>query len=531
MSDILTLLPHQQKFVIKFKELGKRVLLADEPGLGKTFSSLSAYYYYNKSSEHEHDNILIITPPSLINTWIENIQMLDDNVNKSKELLYILVISLNKNDITNGKYDNNIINITFFEIENIDLYLSHKNKYKYIIISNTSMIKYIKNKNNNNNIEKQFFNLILSHYIIIDEVHFLKNPDKETNKYNILILNIIKLMELYIFYTYDSYINIILITATPITTDPSELYNYFYLIDKNAMISEKEVSDSESIEELMVNIDKKYNEFLKECDILYKTKIHWNIDIIKKKLQTFMVRRSINFLSINVPLKIINKIAIKINSSDNNNNNNNLVSSNNDTDEIVEDSKSCIPEDDKKRIKIGKLKAKYIVDSFIPKLLIESKLPNKIIIFFYFRKVGDYLHHNLINDIGIHSKDIYYIDGSIDMKLRHGIINNFKNHDKSCIFLVSLHTCSQGIDLVTSFCSHMIFCEIDYTPSILLQAEGRLIRINNIFCQHIYIWYFIGIDENNEDYKTDRSSDYFIMNEFLNSKNNLINTIIKLYNY
>ncbi len=502
---MLSLLPHQEDFIKKFEELKFRSLLADEPGLGKTYSALCAYNHLLPN-----ENILIILPPSLINTWIENINMLG----KETEILLIC----NNDDII-GYYYNKNIHITQFDIKNIDEYMINKNKYKYIIISFTNMTKYLKN----NECEK-FFHLILSSNIIIDEVHQFRNPNHKKNKFNIVILTIIKLMERIIFDDSGRHINIILLSATPITNDPSEIYNYFYLMDRNIILSDNN-SKGKKIEETIDIINKKYMKFIIDCDGLYKnaSRTYWNINAIKNKLETFMVRRSVNFLSLNIPLKIIHKVAIKINSSSSKVIDKNQLENGDEDDNELQEQKYR-----SKRIEIGILKAKYIVDLFKSNLLVESKLPNKIIIFFYYTVVGHHLYKYL-KQIGIHSNNINYIDGSVAINTRDEIINNFKNHEKSCIFLISLHTCSQGIDLVTPYCSHMLFCEIDYTPSILLQAEGRLIRINNIFYKHIYVWYFILIDKNN-DIETDRSSDYFIMNEFLNSKNNLINNIINLCN-
>jgi SWI/SNF-related matrix-associated actin-dependent regulator 1 of chromatin subfamily A len=77
------------------------------------------------------------------------------------------------------------------------------------------------------------------------------------------------------------------------------------------------------------------------------------------------------------------------------------------------------------------------------------------------------------------------ISGATPMKDRMGLIDKFKS-DPSCKFaLLTIGSCSTGLNIIPI--RKMIFLELDWTPSILDQAEARISRIGG--AKHLHYIY------------------------------------------
>ena len=75
-------------------------------------------------------------------------------------------------------------------------------------------------------------------------------------------------------------------------------------------------------------------------------------------------------------------------------------------------------------------------------------------------------------------QDIPYIliDGSTKQEIRQSMVNEFRSKDSSIqIALLSLKACSTGLNFTPV--THMVFCELTYEVSTILQAEDRINRI------------------------------------------------------
>ena len=86
------------------------------------------------------------------------------------------------------------------------------------------------------------------------------------------------------------------------------------------------------------------------------------------------------------------------------------------------------------------------------------------------------------------------------MKWRHDAINRFQNNEHIRVAILSLTACSQGITLHAA--QIVIFLELYWTPSLMVQAEDRIHRLGqkkNCHCYYLYcentfdekIWKFL----------------------------------------
>lgn len=101
--------------------------------------------------------------------------------------------------------------------------------------------------------------------------------------------------------------------------------------------------------------------------------------------------------------------------------------------------------------------------------IIEKQENNKIIVFAFFRKTLMYLKNRLQND----GFKVDLIFGDIDMSKRNKIIENFKN-DKFQI-LLSSEVGSTGLDM--QFCDRMVNYDLPWNPMVVEQRIGRIDRI------------------------------------------------------
>lgn len=67
------------------------------------------------------------------------------------------------------------------------------------------------------------------------------------------------------------------------------------------------------------------------------------------------------------------------------------------------------------------------------------------------------------------------IDGSTKPEIRQSNVNHFQNDPSIRCAVLSMKACSSGLTLTAA--STVIFAELDWNPSIILQAEGRAHRI------------------------------------------------------
>ena len=490
----------------KFEINNSRLLFADEMGLGKTIATIMAFKFNQSKFNNLGEVILIISMPALFGTWLKEI-------NKSYD---ITVIGNNNNNNNNGiNNSNNNINplktcvISNKNNEQILLATDFNiHDYNYILISYTALHNYFKKTTINDNKFKNVKNIIL------DESHHIKTCSIKANKSNELLLNFIKSID--ISNNYNT--KIILISATPIITiadngPPVDLFNTFYLLlDKSVLIDDNLIT--------LDYLSTHYNSYIAS---LQKKPIEY----FKKYLDVIMVRRTIEYLieqkciTGKLPTKFIHQV--KIDSSDE------LLVSTVPTPLLLP---VDVPMDDNDNDNVASLeiirngisKANFLVnmitlhtDNVFNNNITSNTNTSKIIIFFYHTAVGDHLANQLTNN----NIKTFLINGTIDFDDRDDIIEEYKYYNGSCVLLVSLMTCSYGINLVTRYCAQIHFCELSYNPGLFIQAEGRIVRLNNEYTNEVHIFYYIILGTHDER----------IMNDFLDRKHKYISDIIKLSNH
>jgi len=99
------------------------------------------------------------------------------------------------------------------------------------------------------------------------------------------------------------------------------------------------------------------------------------------------------------------------------------------------------------------------------------ELDQKFIVFAY--------HYDMLNKIELlmNEKHVEYIriDGRTKQDKRYDYVNNFQNNEKCKVAILSIVAASTGITLTSA--SLVIFAELTWTPSIMIQAEDRAHRI------------------------------------------------------
>ena len=112
------------------------------------------------------------------------------------------------------------------------------------------------------------------------------------------------------------------------------------------------------------------------------------------------------------------------------------------------------------------------------------ELDQKFIVFAY--------HYDMLGKIEslMKEKHVEYIriDGSTKQDKRYDYVNNFQNNEKCKVAILSIVAASTGITLTSA--NLVIFAELTWTPSIMIQAEDRAHRIgqNNDFVDIKYLY-------------------------------------------
>jgi SNF2 family DNA or RNA helicase len=454
----------------------KRIIIADEVGLGKTISA--GHIVLELAARGELNSLLVICLNSIQEKWIDELQNKFNIRIKRFESVQEF-----KSTIKNTKEHNDKI----FGVINYDKFRSKNN------------IEYFKS------------NAFSFDLIIFDEVHTLRN---DTNARRSLK----KFSELAK--------SIVMLTATPIMTSLENLYSIVRLLDEdnysnyqifqnaininkpfiraynqlNAGIQSKIIAEelktveienvfkygeNESttkvkLSEILVD-DVLYQSIIQELDNIEPITVHQKVRLQEmfinlNSLNHFYTRtrKSEVLTEGNIVIRNANVIKIKMN----------------DDEQIIYDKViNTVAEDiggiqikrnfasslfaneyteeeyNKGIIDIGFKDGKY-------KALIEiiSQQENKqIIVFAFFRKTLLYLKNRLKND----GLKVGLIFGGIDITERNKIIENFKNNEFQ--ILLSSEVGSTGLDM--QFCNTMVNYDLPWNPMVVEQRIGRIDRI------------------------------------------------------
>ncbi len=100
---------------------------------------------------------------------------------------------------------------------------------------------------------------------------------------------------------------------------------------------------------------------------------------------------------------------------------------------------------------------------------------DKLVVYYYHRTVGHVLHHNLgkLYNVG-------WIRGGMPAAQKAAVIASFINNPKKRILFAQFQAAGEAIDGLHTVCNHGIFVEASWIPKDILQAAGRLRRMNGL---------------------------------------------------
>ena len=127
-------------------------------------------------------------------------------------------------------------------------------------------------------------------------------------------------------------------------------------------------------------------------------------------------------------------------------------------------------------------KAPYVVDFVKEMLESGDDDKSKIVVFGHHTEVLDYIHKEL------KKYNPVIITGKTPGAERQNAISLFKDKNSTRVFVGSMGAAGTGVDGLQDNCNTIVFAELDWTPSLVDQAESRLQRIgqkNTVWVYHI----------------------------------------------
>ena len=454
----------------------KRIIVADEVGLGKTISA--GHIVLELAARGELNSLLVVCLNSIQEKWIDELQNKFNVRVERFERIQDFKTALKNAQEHNDK---------FFGVINYDKFRQKQN------------VEYFEN------------NAISFDLIIFDEVHTLRN---DTNARKSLK-------------SFTELANsIVMLTATPIMTSLENLYSLVRLLDENnysnyqifqnaininkpfirayhqlkSGVSTKEIA--EELKNVKVENVFKYGKFesisnVPLNEVLADDDLYHRIIQELNSTEPLTVSKKVHLQEMLINLNSLNHFYTRTRKSEvltegnivRRNANVVEIEMNDDEQKIYDAVINTVAED------IGGIqtKRKYASSLFADnyteeqyskgvndinfndkkyKALLEiiSKLENnKIIIFAFFRKTILYLKNRLQND-GLKAGLIF---GGIDMIERNKIIDSFKNNEFH--ILLSSEVGSTGLDM--QFCDRMVNYDLPWNPMVVEQRIGRIDRI------------------------------------------------------
>ena len=446
-----------------------RLLIADEMGVGKTVQAIGLSCLYQKDWP-----VLVICPSSLkfawrdeINLWLSEILEKDD----------VQVIRHSKNGFKLDK--------------------------KYYIISYDLSVRMI-----DKIIEKKF------NYIIADEAHYLKSKSAKRTMCLTPILQRSK--------------RVVLLTGTPILAKPMEIYPLLHILRPDKFKGFKEFgtrycdpkmlpyglidwSGSSNSRELNSILNRLMIRRLKK-DVLSQLppKKRQKIEIatdskVIKKLKIFMEKSSKKFEELLGTQIELNKLGIDLNELNPDKEKEKNTEKNKENKDISEEKEDTILNKFNKAYSMtGEAKLPGIKDYV--NYLVDNSC--KFLIFAHHTEVLDAIEDEIIQDkIGY-----IRIDGKVQIEKRQELVNKFQTDEECLVAILSITACATGLTLTKA--STVVFAELHFTPSIMIQAEDRAHRIGqDAGCVNIH--YLVGED----------TLDVLLFRK-LNEKQNIVSTTL-----
>ena len=443
-----------------------RLLIADEMGVGKTVQAIGLSSLYQKDWP-----VLVICPSSLKFAWRDEITMWLSEI-------------LDKEDIQVIKHSKDVFK---------------KNK-KYYVISYDLSVRMI-----DKIIEKKF------NYIISDEAHYLKSRQAKRTLCLTPILQRAK--------------RCVLLTGTPILAKPMEIYSLLHILRPDKFKSFKDFgtrycdpkilrfgvidwSGSSNSRELNCILNRLMIRRLKK-DVLNqlppkkRQKIEISTDSkIIKRLKMMMEKSSKKFESLLGTHIELDKLGINVDDLKTEKEKEN--EENSDKKQKNDEEDSILNKFSKAYIMTGEAKLPGIKDYV--NYLVDNSC--KFLIFAHHAEVLD-----AIEDVIITDKIGYIrIDGKVPVEKRQELVNKFQTDEECLVAILSITACATGLTLTKA--STVVFAELHFTPSIMIQAEDRAHRIGqDAGCVNIH--YLVGAD----------TLDVLLFRK-LNEKQNIVSTTL-----
>lgn len=522
LSDFKRVLYPHQKDAVKFLLARKKCILADDQGLGKTTEVAVA------AIEGNFDSILIICPASMKNNWFKelsfyvkekDISVIEGFSDKTKgELEKFLGYGEGKSGKkkdelleeakAEGKWQFNRFVILNYDIID-DFYKIPVGRSQAAweeSFENSPMLQYITNRKT---------------LLILDEAHTLSNS--KSNQYKVIRSLIRK----------GNPDSIYLVTGTPLTNDPTNLYcilsligdpvtdDYKYYMERycgareivhpkdkakrdrisDAFIRRKGVSSwrelsSSEKEELKQEVSQKCKMILvKDPDNLE------NLDELKEKISHIYLRRLKEDLKL--PEKTVHEVFYDLTPSQKSKYESlweEYEASKKELDENVELNKSLLE---------GGIYRRYLSKEMIP---YTEKLADDLI------KKGDKVVIGCCYDDEIYTLKEYYGDkavlfnGKCSLKQKDAAVDAFMNDDNIRVFLGNIASASVGITLTSA--NKLIFNDFSFVPADNFQFMDRVHRITQTKPVDIYFQIF-------------RKTQYQRMWDIVMRKQMTINAVIK----
>ncbi len=454
----------------------KRIIIADEVGLGKTISA--GHIVIELAARGELNSLLVVCLNSIQEKWIDELQNKFNVRIKRFEKIQDF-----KNALINSKEHNEKI----FGVINYDKFRQRKN------------VEYFEN------------NAISFDLMIFDEVHTLRNDTnaRKSLKSFTEIAN-----------------SIVMLTATPIMTSLENLYSLVRLLDEDKYSNYQIFQNAININKPFIRAYNQLNTGIPTKEIAAELKIvevanvfkygedesTSNVPLSEILSDDDLYHSIINELDSNEPLTLYKKVHLQemlINLNSLNHfytrtrksevlTDGNIVireakvveiEMNENEEEIYNSIMNEVNEDIggiqiKRKYASSLFADNYTEDEYFKGVndisfddkkykalleIISQQENNKIIVFAFFRKTLLYLKNRLEND----RLKVGLIFGGINMTERNMIIERFKNNDFQ--ILLSSEVGSTGLDM--QFCDRIVNYDLPWNPMVIEQRIGRIDRI------------------------------------------------------
>jgi SNF2 family DNA or RNA helicase len=433
-----------QKQAISFFEQLRSCIIAYSPGLGKTLIGINCIKIINAKK------ILVVCPSYLKFSWADEIKKW------TTDMIPIVINGTPKQ--RDKQYDNfiNTINCTKILIVN----------YEQI------RIKKSKNHNGKQSLEINIPNIIKNinwDIIIWDEAHRLKSRNSQTTLGNFSLKTKNRLM----------------LTGTPITKNPGEIWSLLKILDKDRFRS--------------------YWGFVKfychVCEGFRSLEIGNLIrpEKYKNMLKPYMLRKTKESVAPELPKKIFNEIYVRMDEKQKKIYNKALL------DYLKPNLQSpgeqdIIESDIEKFIRLNQIAQNPVIlggenVSIIKDTLSDmlQDIEDSVIIGTTYIKMSIDLYESIAKKYK--NRNVYLINSKVNTKKRYDILEKFKK-DLTGILITTIRCLSEGVNL--DCCDNIIFSDIEWNCGVNEQFQNRIHRMTST---RVKTYYFLVVKDTVNEYK------------------------------